>query len=96
MNSKSLATECIKEIGVALKKFGTYSFDDKGPTEVMDVDVLVKKFRKLSAEEAGKAILELAESKEHDGRCEYLATTILCDLQDWDELFDIPGVADYL
>ncbi len=96
MDSKTLVKECLEDIGIALKSFGTYSFDDKGPTEVMDVDSIVEKFRSLSVNEAGKAILALAQSKKHGGRGEYLASTILCEMQDWDDLFAIPGVENYL
>ncbi len=91
-----LAQESLKAIGVAFKQFGEYSFFDKGPQEVMDVGSLVEKYRTLSAEEAGAAILELAQSEKHKGAGEILASSLLCDMQDWDELFEIPGVGDYL
>ena len=96
MTKDQLVKHCLDEIGVALKRFGTYSYDDKGPHEVMDVDSLEEKMRSLSAQDAGDVILELAKSKKHDGRGEYLASTLLCNMQDWDELFEIPGVSDYL
>ena len=50
-----LTNECLTELGVALKRFGTYSFDDKGPGEVMDIDRLVGKLRDKLAKDALKA-----------------------------------------
>ncbi len=96
MTKDELAQHCLDEIGISLKRFGTYSYDDKGPHEVMDVDTLEEKFRTLTATDAGEVILKLAQSKKHKGRGEYLASTLLCNMQDWDELFEVPGVADYL
>ena len=93
----ALVNECLADLGSALKQFGTYSFDDKGPHEVMDLDSLVGKFEDLDAKTAGAAILKLATSKKYEGRGQYLASSILCEMQEWDELFEeTPEVGDYL
>ena len=82
-----LTVECIEKIGVALKMFGTYQYDDKGPNEVMNVDELEAKFRALPAKDAAAILLELNTSKKHKGRGSYLVSELVCNMQDWDELF---------
>ena len=89
-----LTNECLTELGVALKRFGTYSFDDKGPSEVMDIDRLVGKLRVMPVAEATTVLLELAASPEHKGRGNSLASTLVGELEDWDELFENPDIAE--
>lgn len=91
---KQLLDECLSELGLALKRFGTYTFDDKGAHEVMDVDVLAEKFRKMSVEDASTVLLALAKSKNHDGRGESLVASILNELAEWDELLDLPEIEE--
>jgi hypothetical protein len=94
---KELVKECLADLGEALEQFGTYQFSDKGPSEVMNIDALVKKFRKLDPATAGVTICKLAKSKKYQGRPEYVASEILCGMQDWDELWDaVPEVSEYL
>jgi hypothetical protein len=94
---KELVKECLDELGEALERFGTYSFGDKGPSDVMDIYSLVKKFKKLDPETAGLTICKLAKSKKYQGRPEYVASEILCSLQEWDELWEaVPEVSEYL
>ena len=89
-----LTNECLTELGVALKRFGTYSFDDKGPGEVMDIDRLVGKLRVMPVAEATSVLLELASCNEYDGRSNELACELAAELDDWDELFENPGIAE--
>ena len=89
-----LTKECLTELGLALKQFGTYSFDDKGPHEVMYIDPLLAKFRVLPATEAARVLVELSESPEHSGRGNYLASTLVGEMEDWDELFEQPGIEE--
>ena len=89
-----LTNECLTELGLALKQFGTYSFDDKGPHEVMDIDPLLSKFRVLPATEAARVLVELSESHEHSGRGNYLASALVGEMEDWDELFEQPGIEE--
>ena len=91
---KQLLDECLTELGLALKRFGTYSFDDKGAEEVMDVEVLAEKFRKMSVEDASTVLLALAKSKKHGGRGESLVASILNELAEWDELLDLPEIEE--
>ena len=89
-----LTNECLTELGVALKRFGTYSFDDKGPYEVMDVESLARKLRVMPVAEATSVLLELASCNEYDGRSNELARALVGELEDWDELFENPDIAE--
>lgn len=94
MSAQKFVDQALSDLGVALKSFGTYSFDDKGPNEVMDLTPLVQMLRKMTPEEAGKSLCELASSGKHKGRGLYLAETLTMMLQDWDALFNQPGIDD--
>ena len=95
--NNDLVKQCLDELGIALEQFGTYTFGDKGPDEVMDIDALVEKFRQLDPATAGVTICKLAKSKKYQGRGERVASEILCSLQEWDELWEaVPEVSDYL
>ena len=83
-----LADECMHELKVALKKFGTYSFFDKGPQEVMNIDAIAAKFRTVSVDHVAETFRDILKDKEYGER---LASSILLCLQDWDELWDKHG-----
>jgi hypothetical protein len=51
------ATNIMKQIDDAIKDFGEYSFDDKGPWEVMDIKSIKKK---LTGFPSNKSIKEIA------------------------------------
>ena len=89
-----LTKECLTELGLTLKQFGTYSFDDKGPHEVMNIEPLLKKFRAMPAEKAAEVLVELAASPKHNGRGESLASTLVGAMEDWDELFEQSGIEE--
>jgi hypothetical protein len=48
-----------QELTQALQEFGTYSFDDKGPEEVMDLSGLTQIFRQLSTAEKVQVAQEI-------------------------------------
>lgn len=81
------------DISDALRNFGEYLYSDKGPSEVMDVDHWEEKIRSLPADEAETILIELAGTGHHG---EMLASEILCNLQDWDEIFENEQVAELL
>ncbi len=87
-----LVARCVDELKLALSQFGTYTFDDKGPQEVMNIDDLVEEFRDLSPEAAGNTLLALAADITFWARAETLASCILGEMEDWDELWEVPGV----
>jgi len=84
----------IKELGEALKLFGTYSFDDKGPHEVMSITPFVNELRAMPAVDAAATIIEIAKVKKHGGRALQVAENLVHGLDDWDELFALPGIED--
>lgn len=87
-----LAIEAMK---TALHDFGYHTFGDKGPGEVMDIDMLATKLREYSPQEAGDALLQLTRTSWQDDVTSSLAWFIAMELQDWDELFDHPNVDEF-
>ncbi len=88
--------EIIKQLKTALKKFGEYSFLDKGPSEVMFVDPIVAELKKMSAADAGRVLKEVAGAHEHG---QFLANHLVSCLdgqpEDWfNEVLRISG-AEY-
>ena len=80
----------------ALKQFGTYTFDDKGPHEVMELDQFVEVLRKMPANEAAEAIRTVASGATLGGatRSARLASALIGEMEDWDELFEQDGITD--
>ena len=61
--------DIIKQMRKALKAFGSYQFEDKGPEEVMDLEPIVAHIRDLSA----------ADARAHCWRrCTTIASTARC------------------
>lgn len=82
----------LNELTYALKRFGEYPFDDKGPGEVMDISYIAALLRSQTPQQAGDILAEVSKANAHDGRSETVANDIAYYLQDWDELFDHPEV----
>lgn len=89
---RPLTTQTLKELGVALKMFGEYTFGDKGANEVMHLEALAAKYKALPAAEAAAVLWEVYTSKEHKGYGNQLAGEIIGYLQDWEELFLQPQI----
>lgn len=92
----ALISECLAKLQEAVTSFGAYSYNDKGPNEVMDVTNLSIKVRALQPAEAACVLRSVANSRGYPVRPEYLAGAIVVDLQDWDELFAESGMGDVL
>jgi hypothetical protein len=91
-----LVAEFIAEMNKAIEMFGSYTYDDKGPDEVMDLNKLVSKLKVLSASEAGNALKELSQ---YNDRAYFLAETLVARLDrqpdDWfEEMLEVSGL-DY-
>jgi hypothetical protein len=84
----ALVKKCLSKLGEALKRFGTYSFDDKGPNEVMDIKELTDEIRRLPAVDAVAVLQAINSSGKYEGRGASLASTLIVNMQDWDELFE--------
>lgn len=80
------AHSAIKE---AIRQFGEYTYFDKGPYEVLDIDTLGEQLLALPAADAADALTRLAS--DYDGKkfgCQ-LVTALFVTIQDGpDEWFD--------
>ena len=52
----------LKEVKQAIKEFGTYSFDDKGPEEVMNVSPLIREFKSLNLQDKKQVVKNLKKN----------------------------------
>ena len=60
--------EILKRLKSALKQFGTYSFDDKGASEIMDLDSIVAELRHMPAKDAGEVLKQVEAGDEERGQ----------------------------
>lgn len=58
---QAFANQCIAEVKKALKRFGEYSYYDKGASEVLDLNSLLAEARKLTPGDVGRALLLLID-----------------------------------
>lgn len=81
----------LDELHDAIRDFGEYTFGDKGPSEVMDIDGIVCRLQERSPEIVATIINELMNTKDE----EHYGATILGEwladsLEDWEELWAVP------
>lgn len=76
------APDIIKQMKKAIKSFGEYSFEDKGPSEVMDLDPIIES---LKSETPGTAKSIIEEVYNHDRFGAILAAELVINLDDTDE-----------
>lgn len=85
MPKHQFSERLIKETKEAIKKFGRYSFEDKGPSEVIDMSLLENSFEKLSQknkiqvakdlkknEDANVVLSDILSQLEGEGRITYV------------------------
>lgn len=89
------ATDIIQAAKTAIKTFGTYSFDDKGPHEVMNLGKIVAKLRTMPAPQVAQMIREIADTNalSHE-RGKAVASALVGIMDDWDALFEEAGIVD--
>lgn len=75
----------LEKLAEALTRFGTYSFDDKGPYEVMNIAPIARFVKTLSKEDAAKIIKEVIEAEGFSDRNKELANTIAGECDDMPE-----------
>lgn len=92
----TLATRILDELSEALEDFGTHSFDDKGAGEVMGTGELGYALRKLAPPDAAVVLLEVARDPRHKKRGLRVAEALVLELQDWEALFELPGIDDLM
>jgi len=79
------AKEIDKKLTEAIKRFGTYQYEDKRSYGIMDLNPILENLRESN--DPGtvlKILMELDKKK----RNEVLVCDLVCGLDDWDELFD--------
>ncbi len=86
--------EILTELGKGLKRFGTYTFDDKGADEVMRLEPFVEQLQAMPAPAAAEILFELADADDYEGRGHALASCLISYMQEWDELFDVAGIPE--
>lgn len=94
------AIEIISMLDKAIQKFGTYSYDDKGPYEVMNIDAIVKNLQGKPVKEIGKILSEVLDNYPVYGRASTLVNCIIGEFdylpeEDFDELFDCDERFEY-
>jgi hypothetical protein len=94
---KAFAIEILSALEGALKEFGTYSFDDKGAHEVMELNSFTTRLKALPIKDAGE-ILKLVGEGRSDGRSEELRDTLVGNMdnaswsdEEFEELLAISG-----
>jgi len=91
------AKEITAEIKQAIKQFGEYSYHDKGPQEVMDVDAIRGRMSDMSAEQIADMLAEVRGYHKASGEGERFVETMLClldDRRDLDALYADERVND--
>lgn len=82
------ALEIKIEIATAIKRFGEYSFYDKGPGEVMDLGRIYERMMDMNAQQIADVLADVrtyaAAGKPGEG--ETFVQHMLCDLDDRPEL----------
>lgn len=89
------AQDILTELDEALKEFGTYSFDDKGPEEVMNLDGIVNTLNAMDVKEVVDILETVSAASD---RAKTLVEHLLMDMQDipderWDALMESPKLA---
>lgn len=99
MSAGITAGAIIKMMREAIRMFGEYTYDDKGPREVMPLDDICSRLRALGVDQAAKVLkdLRLKGRKSKGSRAydiERCWSAIMVALQDWDEFMDGPVETD--
>lgn len=77
--------QILEEMATAIKRFGTYTFDDKGPREVMNVQSIAKKIKAMPKERAARFLKEMIDAEGYEGRNVELANVLAGNCEDMDE-----------
>lgn len=77
------AEKCVADINDAVTNYGVITYYDKGPFEVMDIDIHVNAIKKMEPDEAATILSEVLKT-EHG---EPFVRSVLIGLDEW-EHFD--------
>jgi hypothetical protein len=86
------------KLAEAKEQFGSYSYNDKGPDEVMDVDELVREIKRLPVEKALEELKHLAAREDCALDPTSLVSSILHSLDDdekYDSLFEDEDLSEH-
>jgi hypothetical protein len=80
-------TDTVAALDTAIRQFGTYTYYDKGPHEVMDFGNILTQFRSVPKTEAISALLHLCTQEARGASAHAVAETIISQL-DSDAAYD--------
>lgn len=100
-NINPISLSIIGKIDDALKQFGSYTFDDKGPYEVMDIGSIVYALKQKEVEEISTILSQILDNYENKKRSSSLVSTIIGELDesipddDFEELLNSDNRFEY-
>jgi hypothetical protein len=89
--------DILKQLKAALKKFGEYSFDDKGASEVMDLDAICAELRHMPAKDAGEVLKQVEAGDKERGQAlvDQLASNMEESPEEWfEEVLRVSGITE--
>ena len=94
------ATDIMSQIDKAIEMFGSYSFDDKGPWEVMDINSIKKNLSTKSIKEIASILSQVLDNYSNYERASYVVNCILGEFDslpedEFDELLDSDDRFEY-
>ena len=93
----TIGNKLIKDLEIALERFGTYSYYDKGADEVMDINGWMAKLDKLTIKELGTTLSYVLDNHKDSGNL--VECIIGCSdhrkENDFDELLDMDERFEY-
>lgn len=94
------ANEIMSKIDVAIENFGSYSFDDKGPWEVMNIKSIKKSLSEKSIKEIASILSEVLDNYSNYKRALSVVNCIICEFDnlpedEFDELLDSDDRFEY-
>jgi hypothetical protein len=93
IKASPIAHDIMKEIDDALIQFGQYTFDDKGPWEVMDIGTFVYKLKSMSVKEVATILSQVLDNYNDYNRASSAVNAIIGEFdsmpEEWfEELLD--------
>jgi hypothetical protein len=94
------ANDIMSQIDNSIERFGSYSFDDKGPWEVMDINSIKKNLSTKSIKEIGAILSEILDNYSNYERARSVVGCILGEFDslpesEFDELLDLDDRFEY-
>ena len=95
-----VAADIIAKIDKAIQKFGTYSYDDKGPGEVMDINSIIINLQGKPIKEIGRILSEVLDNYPNYSRANTFVCCVIGEFDylqedEFDELLDLDERFEY-